>query len=68
MGHFLEIGGKHHTGFLQQPGYICEAGDLKSTVFNNPSGAVTTLYQQLFKSGTRFSGPLIMSHDKMERW
>ncbi|RGB33245.1 hypothetical protein C1646_761906 [Rhizophagus diaphanus] len=49
-----------------QSGYICEAGDLKSAIFNNPSGAVTTLYQQLFKSGTRFSGPLIMGHDKME--
>jgi len=51
---------------LQQPGYICEAGDLKSAVFNNPSGAVTTLYQQLFKSSTKFSGPLIMGHNKME--
>jgi hypothetical protein len=55
-----------HTGSLQQPGYICEAGDLKSAVFNNPSAAITTLYQQIFKNSTRFSGSLIMGHDKME--
>jgi len=64
--HFFITVIQGHTCFLQQPGYICEAEDLKSAVFNNPSGAVTTLYQQLFKSGTKFSGPLIMGHDKME--
>ena len=28
---------KGHAGSLQQPGYICEAGDLTNAVFNNPS-------------------------------
>ncbi|GBB90763.1 hypothetical protein RclHR1_17810007 [Rhizophagus clarus] len=55
-----------HTGSLQQPGYICEARDLKSAIFNNPSAMITTLYQQVFKSNTRFSGSLIMGHNKME--
>ncbi len=64
--HFFITVIQGHTVFLQQPGYICEAGDLKSAVFNNPSAAVTTLYQQLFKNGTKFSGPLIMGHDKIE--
>ncbi|RIA79191.1 hypothetical protein C1645_841306 [Glomus cerebriforme] len=63
---FITVIQSGHTGFLQQPGYICEAGDLKSTVFNNPSATVIILYQQLFKNGTKFSGPLIMSHDKIE--
>ncbi|RGB23714.1 hypothetical protein C1646_774114 [Rhizophagus diaphanus] len=64
--HFFITVIQGHTGFLQQSEYICEAEDLKSAIFNNPSGIVTTLYQQLFKSGTRFSGPLIMGHDKIE--
>src|ERR1700722_1793745 len=55
-----------HASSLQQPGYICETEDLKSAVFNNPSSAVTSLYQQIFKNSTRFSGPLIMGHDKIE--
>ena len=64
--HFFITVIQGHTGFLQQLGYICEAGDSKSTIFDNPSAAVTTLYQQLFKNGTRFSGSLIMGHDKIE--
>ena len=57
---------KGHPDCLQQPGYICEAGDLTSVIFSNPSAAVTTLYQRLFNNSTRFSGPLIMGHDKIE--
>src|SRR5436190_3034389 len=57
---------KGHAGSLKQPGYICEAGDLTSAIFNNPSAAVTTLYQRLFNNNTKFSGPLIMGHDKVE--
>ncbi|RHZ51818.1 hypothetical protein Glove_469g42 [Diversispora epigaea] len=43
------------NGFLQQPGYICEAKNTISNIFDNPSAAITTLYQQLFGSKTRFS-------------
>ncbi|RGB35341.1 hypothetical protein C1646_759421 [Rhizophagus diaphanus] len=57
---------KGHPDSLQQPGYICEAGDLTSAIFNNPSAAVTTLYQRLFNNSTKFSGPLIMGHNKVE--
>src|ERR1044071_8219758 len=32
---------KGHAGSLQQPGYICEAENLTSAIFNNPSAAVT---------------------------
>src|SRR5688572_3446395 len=54
------------NSFLQQPGYICEAKNTISNIFDNPSAAITTLYQQLFGSKTRFSGSLIMGHDKTE--
>ncbi|RGB32524.1 hypothetical protein C1646_762788 [Rhizophagus diaphanus] len=37
-----------HIGSLQQPGYICEAGDLKSATFNNPSD------EQLYYAGPGF--------------
>src|SRR6185369_11990893 len=49
-----------------QPGYICEAKGRRSNIFDNSSAAITTLYQELFGSKTKFSGPLIMGHDKME--
>ncbi|PKY37420.1 hypothetical protein RhiirA4_450272 [Rhizophagus irregularis] len=57
---------KGHPNSLQQPGYICKAGDLTSAIFNNPSAAVTTLYQRLFNNSTKFSGSLIMGHNKVE--
>jgi len=57
---------KGHAGSLQQLGYICEAGNLTSAIFNNPSAAITTLYQHLFNNNTRISGPLIMGHDNIE--
>ncbi|RGB23376.1 hypothetical protein C1646_774587 [Rhizophagus diaphanus] len=57
---------KDYPNSLQQPGYICEAEDLISAIFNNPSAAVTTLYQRLFNNSTKFSGPLIMGHNKVE--
>ena len=43
---------KGHPDCLQQPGYICEAGDLTSVIFSNPSAAVTILYQWLFNNGS----------------
>ncbi|CAJ0891771.1 15593_t:CDS:2, partial [Entrophospora sp. SA101] len=50
-----------------KPDYICEANNLTSDIFDNGSAAVTTLYKQLFPSSeTKFSGPLIIGHDKPE--
>src|SRR4051812_48465848 len=57
---------KGHPSSLQQPGYICETEDSKSAIYNNPTAAITTLYQQIFRNNTRFSGPLIMGYDKIE--
>ncbi|CAJ0746176.1 15865_t:CDS:2 [Entrophospora sp. SA101] len=43
------------------------ANNLTSDIFDNVSAAVTTLYKQLFPSSeTKFSGPLIIGHDKPE--
>nr|CAG8629666.1 12_t:CDS:2 [Entrophospora candida] len=51
---------------FQQLGYICKAKGKKSTVFDNSSPAISTLYQELFGSKTKFSRPLIMGHNKLE--
>ena len=64
--HFIVTVIQGHSGSLQQPGYICEAEGSKSNIFNNPSGAITTLYQKLFNNNTKFSGPLIMDYNKIE--
>ena len=49
-----------------QPGYICEAKGIVSSVDNTPSGAINFLYQRLFSSKTRFSGPLICGYNNKE--
>ena len=64
--HFIIFIIQDHTDSSQQPEYICKAGGLTSEVFNNPSSAVTILYQQFFNNNTRFSGHLIMGYDKVE--
>ncbi len=37
-----------------------------SPICDTPSGAINFLYQTLFSSKTRFSGPLICGYDNME--
>ncbi|CAG8559396.1 7144_t:CDS:2 [Funneliformis mosseae] len=49
-----------------QPGYICEAKGIVSSVDNTPSGAINFLYQRLFSSKTRFFSLLICSYNNKE--
>ncbi|CAB4468410.1 unnamed protein product [Rhizophagus irregularis] len=49
-----------------QPGYICEANGITSSVYDTPSGAINFLYHILFSSKTRFSGPLICGFNDKE--
>ncbi|GBC02272.1 hypothetical protein RclHR1_04530014 [Rhizophagus clarus] len=49
-----------------QPGYICEANGVISSVYDTPSGAINFLYHTLFSSKTRFSGPLICGFNNEE--
>ncbi|CAB4408850.1 unnamed protein product [Rhizophagus irregularis] len=49
-----------------QPGYICEANGIISSVYDTPSGAINFLYHTLFSSKTRFSGPLICGFNNEE--
>ncbi len=49
-----------------QPGYICEAKGIISSIYDTPSGAINFLYHSLFGSKTRFSGPLICGFSNEE--
>jgi len=49
-----------------QSGYVCEANRIMSPICDTPSGAINFLYQTLFSSKIRFSGPLICGYDNME--
>ncbi|CAB4491079.1 unnamed protein product [Rhizophagus irregularis] len=49
-----------------QPGYICEANGITSSVYDTPSGAINFLYHILFSSKTKFSGPLICGFNDKE--
>jgi hypothetical protein len=64
--HFFVTNVEGHNECLHKPGYICEANSLTSNIFDNSSAAVNTLYQQLFTSETKHSGPLVTGHDKPE--
>ncbi|CAG8628909.1 247_t:CDS:2, partial [Diversispora eburnea] len=46
-----------HPKHLQQPGYCCQAGVLSSNVEESCSAALTSLYQHIFQTKTKFSGP-----------
>jgi hypothetical protein len=65
--HFFITVVEGYKDCLHKPGYICEANSLTSNIFDNASAAINTLYKQLFPfSETKYSGPLIMGHDKPE--
>src|ERR1051325_741863 len=55
-------GSKEHP---ERPGYICTCESFYTTEPSNSStNAISTVYQQLFRTKTKFSGPMIMGFDK----
>ncbi|GBB93181.1 hypothetical protein RclHR1_21260002 [Rhizophagus clarus] len=54
--HFIITVVKGTSVAVFQPGYICEANGVISSVYDTPSGAINFLYHTLFSSKTRFSG------------
>src|ERR1044072_8921183 len=56
-------GNKEHS---EWPEYICTCGSFYTTKPNNFStNVISTVYQQLFCTKTRFSGPMIIGFDKL---
>ncbi|CAG8447570.1 12954_t:CDS:2 [Funneliformis caledonium] len=55
-------GNKEHS---EQPGYICTCESFYTMEPSNSSNnVISTVYQQLFYTKTRFSGPMIMGFNK----
>jgi hypothetical protein len=53
----IVIGNKYD---VSTPGYLCQSGAYISQIENDPSKAISSVYAQIFKNGTRFSGPLVL--------
>ncbi|CAG8797887.1 12687_t:CDS:2 [Gigaspora margarita] len=43
------------------PGFSCEFEEKSVKIYRNSTNAISSLYQQLFGTATKFSGPLIMA-------
>jgi hypothetical protein len=55
-------GNKEHS---KQPGYFCTCDAFStSEPSNSSSNAITTVYQQIFHTKTKFSGPMVMGFEK----
>ncbi|CAG8704600.1 12645_t:CDS:1, partial [Racocetra fulgida] len=61
---FLTVvkGNNEHS---EQPGYLCNCNSFYNTEPSSSStNAISTVYQQIFRTKTRFSGPLVMGFNK----
>ncbi|CAG8502637.1 8447_t:CDS:1 [Gigaspora rosea] len=45
------------------PGYLCKCKDIQSEIFLSPTNAISSVYQKIVKTATKFSGPAIMGFD-----
>jgi hypothetical protein len=52
------VHGNKDNPFL--PGYVCETGTICSLEETNPTIAISTIYQQIFNTKTRYPGPLVI--------
>ena len=56
---------KGNKEYSERPGYICTCESFYTTEPSNSSTkAISTVYQQMFRTKTKFSGPMIMGFDK----
>ncbi|RIB09003.1 hypothetical protein C2G38_2044679 [Gigaspora rosea] len=58
MAYLPENGVKDGDSFI--PGFSCKCEEISGKIYNNPTSAISSLYQRLFETTTKFSGPLIM--------
>ncbi|CAG8843351.1 34186_t:CDS:2, partial [Gigaspora margarita] len=52
---------KDNKSFI--PGFSCKCEEKSGKIYKNSTSAISFLYQQLFGTMTKFSGPLIMGFD-----
>ncbi|CAG8822601.1 24380_t:CDS:2, partial [Dentiscutata erythropus] len=48
------------------PGFSCECEENSGEIYNNHTSAISYLYQRLFGTTPKFSGPLIMGFENIE--
>ncbi|CAG8790962.1 17771_t:CDS:1, partial [Dentiscutata erythropus] len=46
------------------PGYICKCSEIQSDICETTTVAISSVYHQLFKTKTKFSGPEVLGFDK----
>ncbi|RIB19772.1 hypothetical protein C2G38_2180938, partial [Gigaspora rosea] len=64
----VELNGKQFiTRIIQRnniPNYCCESQEVSGSVENSATNAVSKLYQSIFHVNSKFSGSLMLGHDK----
>ncbi|RIB24395.1 hypothetical protein C2G38_2284131 [Gigaspora rosea] len=58
----IEVG-QLDSQFGPHPSYTCKCDGIQSELCKTPTETITTVYQQIFKSKTNFSGPEVMGYD-----
>ena len=53
-----------NSAFGPCPGYICKCGEIQSDICETATVAISSVYHQLFKTKTKFSGPEVLGFDK----
>ncbi|CAG8724371.1 1242_t:CDS:2, partial [Dentiscutata erythropus] len=53
-----------NSAFGPYPGYICKCGEIQSDICETATVAISSVYHQLFKTKTKFSGPEVLGFDK----
>ncbi|CAG8815008.1 6859_t:CDS:2, partial [Gigaspora margarita] len=58
---------KGNNKHLEQPGYLCNCNSFYNTEPSSSStNAISMIYQQIFRTKTRFSGPLVMGFNRSD--
>ncbi|CAG8522212.1 6441_t:CDS:2, partial [Racocetra persica] len=53
-----------NSAFGPYPKYICKCGKIQSDICETATVAISSVYHQLFKTKTKFSGPEVLGFDK----
>ncbi|CAG8705215.1 15634_t:CDS:2, partial [Gigaspora rosea] len=53
-----------NTAFGSCPGYICKYGEIQSEICESATVAISTVYQRVFNTKTKFLGPEVLGFDK----
>lgn len=55
---------RFNSAFGSCSGYICKCGEIQSEICESATVAISTVYQRVFNTKTKFSGPEVLGFDK----